>query len=145
MISLNLNQHQLFPRPEGPSNISLTGKPVPRSGLARLVHGRAKRVAQTVTKWRSPVEAFVRAFLHSKSSSILLIPDLYIFLLLFVLRHSDHTWSSSILLITDLYIFLLLFVSRRSYHTWSSSIFLIPDLYIFLLLFVSRRSYHSWS
>ena len=31
-------------------NICLTGKPVPRSGLARFVRERAKRVAQTVTK-----------------------------------------------------------------------------------------------
>ena len=32
------------------SNICLTGKPVPRSGLARFVRKRAKRAAQTVTK-----------------------------------------------------------------------------------------------
>ena len=36
--------------PKGPSNMRLTGKPVPRSGLARSLRRRAQRVANSVTK-----------------------------------------------------------------------------------------------
>jgi len=39
-----------FPPAQRESNIRLTGKPAPRSGLARFVRKRAKRAAQTVTK-----------------------------------------------------------------------------------------------